>query len=122
MTESATYRLFYRAMAWRKQVVCRYDGYRRELCPVILGHTDGEEKALVYQFGGESSQGSAAAKNWKCLMLSKVRDAHIRDGPWHAGSGPHGTAQSCVKDVDVDVNPNSPYSPRRRLPPFREQE
>lgn len=116
MTESAAYRVFYQAMAERKQVLCLYDGYRRELCPIVLGHTDGEEKSLVYQFDGDSSRGKAAAKDWKCLTLSKVRDARLQGGPWHGGGGPHGTSQSCVKEVDVDVNPNSPYNPKRRLP------
>lgn len=115
MTESETYRLFYRAIAERKQVVCTYDGYRRELCPVILGHTDGAEKSLVYQFGGDSSRGPAGAADWKCLTLSKVRDARLRDGPWHDGGGPHGSPQSCVREVDIDANPDSPYSPRRRI-------
>jgi hypothetical protein len=96
---------------------CLYDSYGRECCPIVLGHTDGEEKSLVYLFGGESSRGKAAAKDWKCLTLSKVRDARLQDGLWHGGQGPHDTAQSCVKDVDVDVNPNSPYNPKRRLPP-----
>ena len=36
---SSTYLLFALAMAERKQIVCFYQGYRRELCPIILGHT-----------------------------------------------------------------------------------
>lgn len=114
---SATYELFYRAMAERRPLVCMYRGYPRALCPIILGHTDGEEKSLVYQFEGGSSQGASAARGWKCLTLSEVRNAELHDSPWLGGEGPHGTAQSCVKEVDVDVNPNSPYSPRRSLPP-----
>jgi len=52
-----TYLLFVQAMAERKQIVCTYNGYPRELCPVILGHSQGEEKALTYQFGGDSESG-----------------------------------------------------------------
>ena len=118
MTESAIYQLFYRAMAERRQVVCMYQGHPRALCPIILGHTDGREKSLVYQFAGGSSQGPGAAKGWKCLTLSEVGNAELIDGPWHGGDGPHGTAQSCVKVVDIDVNPDSPYDPKRRLPPL----
>ena len=114
MAESATYRLFRQAMAELSPVTCAYDGKRREICPIILGYSDGEEKALVYQFGGESSQGAAGARGWKCLALSKIRHAHMIDGPWHDGPGPHGQAQSCVADVEYDVNPASPYRPRRR--------
>jgi hypothetical protein len=116
---SATYKLFYRAMAERKPVVCMYQGHPRAVCPIILGHTDGEEKSLVYQFEGSSSQGAHAAKGWKCLTLAEVRHAELHDSPWHGGEGPHGTAQSCVRDVDVDTNPASPYSPKRRLPDRR---
>jgi hypothetical protein len=49
---SRNYTLFERAMRLRKPVFCLYDGYPRELCPIILGHSQGEEKALTYQFGG----------------------------------------------------------------------
>ena len=49
---SAIYQVFHQAMAERKQVVCTYQGFRRELCPVILGHSDGAEKALTFQFAG----------------------------------------------------------------------
>jgi len=117
MAESATYRLFRQAMAELRPVSCSYGGMRREICPIILGHSGGAEKALVYQFGGESSQGAAGARGWKCLTLSKVRNAHVIDGVWHDGPGPHGQAQSCVADVDRDVNPASPYRPRRSLRP-----
>jgi hypothetical protein len=46
--------------------------------------------------------------------LAAVIDAEIIDGPWRSGKR-HSQSQSCVKDVDLDVNPNSPYGPKRRL-------
>src|SRR5438034_8485503 len=52
---SETYRLFEQAMLQRKQIVCVYKGERRELCPIILGHSQGEERALTYQFAGGST-------------------------------------------------------------------
>lgn len=113
---SPTYELITRAMAERKQVLCRYDGYRRELCPVILGHTDGQEVVLAYQFAGESGSGLPRSGQWKCLRLAKMTGARLRDGDWHAGAA-HRRSQACVKDVDIDINPASPYSPRRRLGP-----
>ena len=42
---SPTYKQFAQAMAAKKQIVCEYDGYARELCAVILGHTGGRESA-----------------------------------------------------------------------------
>jgi hypothetical protein len=38
----------------------------------------------------------------------------LRDGPWHAGDS-HNQPQGCVDVVDLDVNPASPYNPKRRL-------
>lgn len=112
---SLTYELFAEAMAERKQVLCTYEGYRREFCPAVLGHSKGQEVALVYQFAGESSTGLPRGGQWKCLHLVKVEEARLRDGPWHAGPS-HQRPQTCVEIVDLDVNPQSPYSPRRSLP------
>ena len=101
-------------MAERKQIVCVYDGFPRELCPIILGHARGQEKALTYQFGGRSRSGLPPGGEWRCLWLSKVSTVELRDGPWYAGSS-HNQPQGCVEIVDLDVNPSSPYNPRRRL-------
>jgi hypothetical protein len=112
MKSSSTYALFAKAIAERKQVLCRYDGYARELCPIILGHSAGHEVALVYQFGGDSKSGLPPQGQWKCLRLAKASDVMLRDGPWRAGAS-HNRPQTCVDDVDLDVNPASPYRPRR---------
>ena len=109
---SANYALFEQAMRMRKQVVCRYDGYPRELCPIILGHSQGQEKVLTFQFGGGSKSGLPPGGEWRCLFLSKVSGAELRDGPWLAGSS-HTQPQGCVEIVDLDVNPSSPYRPKR---------
>lgn len=111
---SRTYTLFRRAMAERRQVVCTYDGFPRELCPVILGHSDEQEKALTFQFGGASKSGLPPRGEWRCLFISAVQDVQLRDGKWRTGPG-HTQPQGCVKQVDFDVNPDSPYSPKRRL-------
>jgi hypothetical protein len=111
---SSTYKLFAKAMAGRKQILCVYDGYSRELCPIVLGQTEGQEKALVFQFAGKSSSGLPPQGDWKCFYLSKASSVQLRDGPWHAGSS-HRRPQSCVELVDLDVNPLSPYRPRRKL-------
>jgi hypothetical protein len=115
VTPSSTYKLFAQAVAERKQILCTYDRHPRELCPVILGHSQGAEKALTFQFGGGSSKGLPPGGQWRCLFLAKVSDIRLRAGEWHSGDG-HSQPQGCVEIVDVDVNPESPYSPRRRLP------
>ena len=113
---SRNYALFERAMRLRKPVFCMYDGYPRELCPIILGRSQGEEKALPYQFGGQSKSGLPDGGEWRCLSLSRVGNAKLRDGPWRAGTR-HSQPQRCVDAVDLDVNQSSPYRPRRRLEP-----
>ena len=100
---SATYRLFREAMLRQKQVVCQYQDYFRELCPIVLGYKDREEKVLAYQFGGQSSSLLPPGGAWKCLYLSEVRDAELRDGPWREGSE-HRKEQTCIDIVDLDVN------------------
>lgn len=101
-------------MAAQKQIVCVYGGHRRELCPIILGHADGKEKALTLQFAGGSGSGLSRGGEWRCLFLDKVTDVQLRDGPWHAGTS-HNRPQGCVEVVDLDANPDSPYNPQRRL-------
>jgi hypothetical protein len=111
---SQTYELIARAMADRQQVLCVYQGHARALCPTILGHTDGQECTLAYQFAGSSSSGLPPEGQWKCLRLSEMNNVELRKGEWFTGSR-HRTRQACVKDVDIDVNPASPYKPRRSL-------
>jgi hypothetical protein len=113
---NSIYTLFERAMRTRKQIICTYDGYVREICPVILGHSKGQEKALTYQFAGQSKSGLPPGGEWRCLFLSKVSKARLRDEAWLVGSS-HTQPQGCVEIVDIDVNPTSPYRPKRRIRP-----
>jgi hypothetical protein len=100
---SSTYQLFRRAILTRKQVTCTYRRRYRELCPHILGHKDGREKALTFQFAGGSNSGLPPGGEWRCLALAEVRDARLRDGAWHTGHR-HRQTQACIDAVDVDVN------------------
>ncbi len=110
---SHTYTLFQQAMLHQQQILCTYDGYFRELCPIILGHTQGQERALTYQFAGGSRTGLPPSGQWRCLFLSKVSNVQLRDGPRRTGAS-HMQPQGCVEEVDLDVNPDSPYNPRSR--------
>src|SRR5438132_3073766 len=111
---SSAYKFFEEAITHRKQILCTYHGRLRELCPIILGHSQGREKALTYQFGGQSNKGLPPGGQWRCLWLSEVSNVRLRDGPSHAGDS-HNQPQGCVDVVDLDVNPASPYNPKRRL-------
>ena len=83
---SPTYQLFEQAMRARRQIVCMYGGYVREICPIILGHLRGEEKALTFQFGGQSKSGLPPGCEWRCLWIDKVSDVELREGPWVSGA------------------------------------
>lgn len=111
---SLIYKQFAQAMAAKKQIVCEYEGCTREICAIVLGHTGGQEKALTFQFAGQSKSGLPPDGEWRCLFLEKVRNVRLRDGPLRAGDR-HTQPQGCVVDVDLDVNPMSPYKPKRRL-------
>jgi hypothetical protein len=98
---SPTYTVFRNAILAEQQVTCTYGSRRRELCPHIIGtNKDGEEAVLAWQFGGESS---GKLPQWRCLKLANIRDARARDGRWHEG-GSHKSAQSCVVNIDLDIN------------------
>jgi hypothetical protein len=98
---SATYALFREAILAEKQVICSYEGRRRELCPHIIGtNRKGEEVVLAWQFAGQSS---GRLPQWRCLRLAEVTDARMRDGSWHAGRS-HTTTQTCVSAIDLDIN------------------
>jgi hypothetical protein len=98
---SPTYTLFRNAILAEQQVTCTYGGGVRELCPHIIGtNKSGEEVVLAWQFAGESS---GRLPQWRCLKLANVENARARDGRWHEG-GSHKTAQTCVSDIDLDIN------------------
>jgi uncharacterized protein (DUF4415 family) len=113
---SPAYKLFEQAMAGRRQIFCTYHHRPREICPIILGHSQGQEKALTYQFGGQSEKGLPPGGQWRCLWLSEVSDIRLHDGPWHTGES-HTQPQGCVEIVDLDINQSSPYGPKRQLRP-----
>jgi hypothetical protein len=98
---SATYTLFRNAILAEQQVTCTYDGRYRELCPHIIGtNRSGAETVLAWQFAGDSS---GPLPQWRCLRLANVRNAHARNGQWHAGAS-HKTTQQCVARIDLDIN------------------
>jgi len=111
---SPVYALFAWAIENRSRILCMQNGYPREICPIILGHSDRREKALVWQVGGETSDGPLKRPGWKCFLLSNVDGASLGEGAWLAGSS-HLSRQSCVRQVDYDANPASPYRPAHSL-------
>src|SRR4026207_2064138 len=101
---SVAYTLFRKAILHEQQVVCRYDGRVRELCPHIIGtNKSGEEVVLAWQFAGESS---GPLPQWRCLKLANVSDARTRYGRWHEG-GSHPTTPTCARDDALPITRHS---------------
>jgi hypothetical protein len=98
---SQIYALFRKAILSEQQIVCVYEGRRRELCPHIIGtNKRREEVVLAWQFAGESS---GRLPQWRCLKLANVSNADTREGNWHEG-GSHRSEQTCVSEIDLDIN------------------
>ena len=109
---SALFWRLHRAILERKQVVFGYQGHRREVCPIILGHKAGRERLLAYQFAGSGSRGPVKGE-WKCFDLDQIKDAKARTGRWHSGNT-HRAPQSCIDEVFIDVNTKVSDQPGRR--------
>ncbi|MGJ4950313.1 hypothetical protein [Bradyrhizobium sp. HKCCYLS20291] len=45
-----------------------------------------------------------------------MSEVELRQGRWHAGRS-HSQPQYCVAEVDLDVNPDSPYDPKQPATP-----
>jgi predicted DNA-binding transcriptional regulator YafY len=110
---SPTFKLFHRAILKRQQVTFLYNGHHRDVCPHVLGHKDGEETLLAFQFGGTTSSTLPPGGEWRCFKLRDVRDPSIREGRWHSGSQ-HRAPSKCVDEVYIDVNTDVPNQPGRR--------
>jgi uncharacterized protein len=110
---SPTFLLFHQAILNRQQVICFYKGRYREICPQILGHKDGQEKALVYLFAGDSAGDLSSRDKWRCFHLVNVEKAQTRAGRWYSG-GSHRSTQRCIDSVYIDVNTAVPNQPGRR--------
>jgi hypothetical protein len=110
---SPTYRQVAEALVARSRISCLYGGFPRELCPIVMGWGKrGEEKVLTYQVGGRGSKPLPPGGAWRCFEISGMSDVRLSDGPWIAGSS-HVQPQGCVDEVDLDINPDSPYRPKR---------
>jgi hypothetical protein len=113
---SATYQLIMQAMNVRQQVLCMYKGHARAFCPIILGHTAGRERVLAFQFAGGASSGLPRGGQWKCFDIADMSEVELREGRWYSGRS-HRKPQYCVAEVELDVNPDSPYDPKRVTTP-----
>jgi hypothetical protein len=100
---SPLYNLMLSAAKTLQQVVCDYHGYRREICPHVIGlGANGEEMILAYQFGGGSSRGLPSDGEWRCFRLQEVSNAKPQSGALYTNNS-HLRPQTCVKRVEFEV-------------------
>jgi len=92
------------AIVNKKQVSCFYRNLPREICPHVIGlGKNGREMVLSFQFAGQSSKELPPSGEWRCMQVDEISNAISRAGPWHTGDN-HSRPQSCVKDIDVEVD------------------
>jgi hypothetical protein len=100
----------------RRQILCTYGGCRRELCPVILGHSQGQEKALAFQLGGDSAKGLPVGGEWRCLWLAK--SAMSASAPGHGMRGTATAVRKAAWRLSISTSTQPAPTPRNvALPP-----
>lgn len=103
---SKTYQIIRNAIANKQQVIAIYDNYHREMCPHAIGHKNGVEQALFYQFAGDTSKGpivEQSRNNWRCITISKLQNVFVRDGEWHTYEN-HSRPNTCIDVIDLEVD------------------
>ena len=98
---SRTFELFRQAIEQKKQIICQYRGYTRQVCPYVLGtNKSGKERVLAVLVGNNPS-GPPICAGWECLELESVWNVKFKDDVWVAA--PSGARPDCVEKVDLDV-------------------
>jgi hypothetical protein len=101
---SAIYRACFAAIQKKHKIIFTVEGRQREAYPHVLGWSDGREKLFVYQTAGYSKGGRLPG--WRCFHVAEIQLLTAAEGSWRTGDR-HTQRQSCVKDVDIDVNPKA---------------
>ena len=98
------YELIKEAIVHKKQIHAEYKGYKREMCPHVLGTKNNVPQALFYQFGGSSSKGlKNDLSNWRCIKIDELENVSIKEGKWHTGEVKTNRGNTCVDIIDVEV-------------------
>ena len=104
--DSSTYQIIKNAIINKQNIKADYHNYPRIMTPHVLGHKNGKEKCLLYQFDGQSSSATFfpenSSDNWRCVFVDELTNISAVDGKLHTCSK-HTKAQTCVADVDVEL-------------------
>lgn len=99
---SQVFMAFRQALLERRPVQVSRDGKCQTVCPYILGHAAGEERAFVLLMDASSRRKRPVQAKWICLRLSKIDDVRFADEPWIEQDYP-GPVQRCVDQVHLDA-------------------
>ncbi|MCK1309542.1 hypothetical protein [Bradyrhizobium sp. 45] len=100
---SAVFMILRQALLERRPVQVSHDGKCQTVCPYILGHAAGEERAFVLVVDASSRTKRPVQAKWICLRLSKIDDVRFADEPWIEQDYP-GPVQRCVDQVHLDAS------------------
>lgn len=91
----------------RQNVSADYKGYHRVMTPHTLGHKEGKEKCLLYQFDGESSSATVfpenSPANWRCIFVGELTNIKTTGGAIHTCDN-HAKKQTCVDRVEIELD------------------
>ncbi|MGY4368864.1 putative nucleic acid-binding protein [Bradyrhizobium sp. LB1.3] len=91
------------ALLERRPVHVTNAGQRQTVCPYILGHAAGEERAFALLVEAGSSIRRPLQASWICLRLSKIDQVRFADAPWVERDYP-GPVQRCVDQAHLDAS------------------
>ncbi len=100
--------LIARAIRQKRQVIAKYNGRHRELCPHALGIKRGKQHCIFYQFAGTSSSAPIrpnSQDNWRCMNLAKLKIIDVREGPWHTQT--NFRTEPGIDEIVVQVEPSA---------------
>jgi hypothetical protein len=100
----SNYDLIREAILTKQCVTCTYKGYLRKMSPHVIGTKKGNEQALFYQYGGQSSSGLSLdpRQNWRCILIADIRDLSLNNDQFQTAAN-HSRDQTCVDHVDVEI-------------------
>ena len=108
---SPIFDLVWDCIVHKKQLVARYKGESRVLCPHVLGYKNGKEQCLFYQCGGSNLAPVGSARNWRCIPLDGLDEAEARDGPWFTAHSTDSRPTTCVDQVFIQVSDDPNVQP-----------
>jgi hypothetical protein len=119
-TVEEIYSLIRQAILAKDILAVSYQDLVREMCPHVIGKTEGSPYVLMYQFAGESSRPlkrDGSPENWRCLRIEEVSHVAVRksDGEWHTALN-YSAMQNCVDEIDVRVETEVSSSERSLKP------